>query len=119
MKKILFSSHLSENPKFVKDGKGDFMEISIFSYDYVHDGKEFSLPYITIMEEEDRGTSGVKCHLSNGTSLNWMLNYVKEFFDEKEMAVLKKNSLKYKKEILLFEDGHAYLFNLKTQVKNI
>ena len=117
MKKILFSSHLSENPEFVKDGKGDFMEISICSYDYVNDGKEFSMPYIAIMEEEDRGTSGVKCHLSTETSLNWMLNYVKEFFDAEEMAVLKKNSLKYKKEIFLFDDSYAYLFNLKQLTK--
>ena len=117
MKKVLFSNFISEDPELVKDGKGNFMEISICSYDYKKEDGKYSMLYITILEEEDRGTSGVKCHLSTESSLVHTLNYVKGFFDEQELNELNENTKKYLSDVMMFNDGPSYLHNLKMLIK--
>ena len=112
MKKVLFNGIVGKCEAF--DEEGSFMEISICSYDYTNGGKKNSVPYVAIMEEDDRGGEGVKCHLSTFNSLNKVLDYVKEFMTKEELLELRKNTSKYESEVLLIGDGSSYLCNLNT-----
>lgn len=91
MKKVLFSNYFKEDPEYVKDGKGDFIEISVCTYDYVKDGEKLMIPYVALVEDK---------HLTTFNQFSKVYFYVKEFFDEEEMNTLMTNYYNVKKQYI-------------------